>query len=123
ACGTCGGYCCREGEADAFVDTKTVETYRARHPQKDAEEICDDFLSHIPDVTYEGSCVYHTATGCAMPRVMRAAICRSFYCNGLKDFRKQLPNEGPLRGFAVAIDKDEIVRIAIVDEQQMQPLK
>lgn len=122
ACGTCGGHCCREGATDAFVDTQTVDTYRATHPQKNAEEICDDFLSYIPDVTYEGGCVYQSETGCALPREMRADICRSYYCHGLKDFRRQMLNDGPRRGFAVAINEDKIVRIAIIDERQMLPL-
>jgi hypothetical protein len=124
ACATCRGHCCQGGGEDhAFLEAATVRAYRARHPHKEAEEICSDYLSHVANVTYEGSCVYHAESGCALPREMRSAICNSFFCKGLKEFRRQIQTDRPHQGFAVAMDDSDIVRLAIIDEQRTQPVE
>jgi len=54
---------------------------------------------------------------------MRSAICNSFFCKGLKEFRRQIQTDRPHQGFAVAMDDSDIVRLAIIDEQRTQPVE
>ena len=99
-----------------------MRSYLAEYPDKDADEILADYLSYIPEVSYEESCIYHTDSGCALPPDMRSEVARAFYCEGLREFRRQLPREGPRVGFAAATQEGEIVRMAIINEVQARPI-
>ena len=99
-----------------------MRSYWGEYPDKDADEILTDFLLYVPEVSYEGSCIYHTDSGCALPPEMRSEVSRSFYCEGLREFRRQLPRQGPRVGFAAATEEGEIVRMAKIDEVQARPI-
>jgi hypothetical protein len=120
ACATCRGWCCQGGGEHAYLDERTFRTYKAQHPDKDADQIMADYLSYLPEVSYEGSCVYHTDIGCALPRDMRSDVSRWFLCAGLKDLQGRLPSEGPRRAFAAAFDNETLVRITMIDPSQVR---
>ena len=120
ACACCQGSCCRGGaHTHAYLGVETLQRYMAAHPDHSPRKVLASYMRHIDDTTCEGSCVYHRADGCSLPREMRADICNQFYCAGLREFRANVPATGAARGFFVATTDDEIQRAALVDEEQM----
>ena len=122
ACATCQGRCCQNGGAHAYLSVATIRSYRASHPGKSAEETLTDYLSCIPGVSYENSCIYHGPCGCALPCGMRSDACLSFYCGELDAFRRQITQQGPRQGFAVAMEEGQVVRIAVIDGDAARPI-
>ena len=55
----------------------------------------DDYLSRIPDVAHQDSCIFHGADGCALPRELRSDVCNNFECNGLLSIRETVLEEKP----------------------------
>ena len=41
------------------------------------------YLGKLGGTTYRGSCIYHGAAGCELPREMRSDTCNGFYCADL----------------------------------------
>lgn len=118
ACAVCRGDCCSQGGDHGFIQVETIIDYMARHPQRRPRDILHDYLSQLGKKTYDGSCVYHTASGCSLPREMRSHICNGFLCKGLNQILFQLPNAEDTRVFVVATADRDIVRTAIVDKDQ-----
>lgn len=120
ACACCQGSCCRGGAyTHAYLTLETLRRYRVLHPDQSSHKILAAYMRHVGGETCEGSCVYHRADGCSLPREMRAAICNEFYCGGLREFRAGVSATGSVRGFFVATADDKIIRAALVDEAQI----
>jgi hypothetical protein len=109
-CATCRGRCCNLGRDHAYQDAATLEGYMHRHPCERPRHILEDYLSRMPNRTYEESCVYHTETGCVLPREMRAPICNEFYCAELRDFQRQFPEGFSGQIIYMAIEGTRLVR-------------
>ena len=109
-CATCRGRCCNLGRDHAYQDAATLEGYMHRHPGERPRHILEDYLSRMPNRTYEESCVYHTEAGCVLPREMRARICNEFYCAELCDFQREFPRGFLGRIIYVAIDGARVMR-------------
>src|SRR5262249_28208633 len=78
-CASCRGWCCYNGgQYSAFLDEETIERFAGRHPDFVAAQIAEAYLTHVPDMHYEGSCIFHTSDGCQLPRGMRASICNAY---------------------------------------------
>ena len=86
ACAACGGHCCSRGAEHAYLDDTSIRRVAASHPTLRARAIARLYRDYLPAVSFAGSCVFHTALGCALPRELRADLCNSFYCNPLKRF-------------------------------------
>jgi len=122
-CATCRGHCCGRGGEHAFIDFATIRRYTARTGISDAPAIARAFLRHLPALSYRGSCVYHTATGCSLPRAMRGDVCNRFYCGPLLEQWAALTRPGGSTTALAAADAQTLVRLAIVDEQgTVQPV-
>lgn len=120
ACACCRGSCCRGGAyTHAYLGVETLQRYMTAHPDQQPRKVLARYMRHISAETCEGSCVYHRADGCSLPREMRANTCNEFYCGGLREFRANVPATGPVRGFFVATTDDVIQRAALVHEEQM----
>lgn len=87
-CAFCAGKCCFLGVKNAFIDQETIRRYRSYQPKASPVQIIHAYLSYIPDRSYENSCIYHTQTGCCLPRNMRADICVSWRCVTLNRLRE-----------------------------------
>jgi hypothetical protein len=86
ACQTCRGLCCFQGAAShGFLTNKFFAWRLINEPESSPQSIIDDYLSRIPETAFEDSCVYHTETGCALPRGTRSSTCNEFLCTGIKD--------------------------------------
>lgn len=85
ACATCGGECCRHGRDDAFLRAPFLARRLQKEPDREPQDIIDNYLDRIPAASFEDSCLYHTPTGCALPRTLRSTACNEFLCRGLRE--------------------------------------
>ena len=85
ACTACRGSCCRRGGEHAYLYPDHFRRYLRDHPGTDPKELLAAYESRLPAESYHDSCVYHTTTGCALPREMRSNLCNTFLCGGLTD--------------------------------------
>jgi hypothetical protein len=123
-CAVCRGACCETGGTHAHL--RGARFARARH----AADALDDaafvarYEAHLPDRHLEGSCVFHTVRGCALPRAFRAELCNSFYCGELTQIARELRPDGdePPAVFAGACDREALRRIARVTPDGHTPL-
>jgi hypothetical protein len=115
SCAVCTGCCCREGGTSAYLDRAAIRSYMARHPGMRFREVLKAYLSKLPSATFKGSCVYHGPTGCALPREMRASICGTYYCDGMKTLRKEIASEGPKTTLLVSTEKGKLFKAAVIE--------
>jgi hypothetical protein len=93
ACSLCQGWCCFNGADDSFLDEATL----ARVPPGlvSAAEVTEMYVERVPDVGYEGSCIFHGAKGCTLDRSMRSDVCNSYFCRDLHSFVWSVEEAGP----------------------------
>ena len=117
-CSACRGFCCYTGNAQhAYIDSATLQHYAQAHPGNAPDEIVVAYLAHVPDRHFEGSCVYHAADGCALPRAMRSAMCNEYTCKGLKEALAAQVADPRERRFIVARVDNRIVRGVLIDSE------
>ena len=109
-CATCRGRCCNNGQEHAYQDAPNLEGYMCRHPDQRPRHVLEGYLSHIPNKSYENSCVYHEEGGCVLPHEMRARICNDFYCTELRYFQQQFARGTFQEVIYVAIEETRVVR-------------
>jgi hypothetical protein len=113
---------CQHGAAShAFLDEETVLFFLAQHPGMRADEAVLEFIRRVPAAHYKGSCIYHTKTGCNLPRDMRARICNAYECKGLKDSRPHFGKNGGSRAYVVVRHDNRIMHGAFVDASGTRP--
>ena len=44
------------------------------------------YLERVPEVGYEGSCIFHGKQGCTLDRSLRSDVCNSYFCGGLQSY-------------------------------------
>ncbi|MEZ5591252.1 MAG: hypothetical protein R3F53_11340 [Gammaproteobacteria bacterium] len=92
ACELCGGLCCKSAGNHAYLQPATLHNFLAANHASDATDIMAAYMAHLSTHTYEGSCVFHGAAGCTLPRAMRSDICNRYVCTGLLELRRNLSN-------------------------------
>jgi hypothetical protein len=95
ACAHCRGHCCRHGAEHAYVREDTILRYLGAHPDATVDTVLAEYMQHVGARSYRGSCVYHGARGCTLPRTLRADICNRFLCDGLKELRDACEGGAP----------------------------
>jgi hypothetical protein len=86
ACSLCQGWCCKGGGDHAFLDEPTIARVCRERPGLDAHAVARLYAGRVPDVGYEGSCVFHGRQGCTLDRSLRSDVCNSYFCSGLHSF-------------------------------------
>ncbi|MFZ1643042.1 MAG: hypothetical protein WAV07_16755 [Candidatus Contendobacter sp.] len=119
ACACCKGSCCGGGGDHAYLSVETLRRYQAANPGQHPAEVLAAYLERMGDRTVAGSCIYHRADGCALPRAMRADLCNRHYCKALLEFQRDLPATGSIRAFFVAANSGAIQTAALVHETRM----
>jgi hypothetical protein len=109
-CATCRGRCCNGGGDHAYLSVDTILGYMRNHPKQRPRDVLEAYLSLLPNKAYEGSCVYQTHNGCALPREMRAKISGDYYCEELRYFQRQYYAEGEREVMFYAIEANRVVR-------------
>jgi len=120
ACAICGGSCCFNGGEHAYLRVDTILLYMHQHPELREEQVLDEYVSRLPEKTYEGSCVYHAESGCGLPREMRSESCDSFVCNGLSEIEEHAIETKSTCFFIAAIEGRNIFRSAFLEGNQIR---
>lgn len=110
ACSICGGRCCLRGGTRAYLDASTIHRYRARRPEADFRQIMEAYCRLLPEAVYEGSCVFHSSGGCALPRHMRSNACLNTVCGALIELKLRMTLDAQTKFFLAASDKQGVVR-------------
>jgi hypothetical protein len=95
ACTLCRGWCCRNGEDDAFLDDRTLARVRHADPALDAHGAILLYVERVPELGYEGSCIFHGKHGCTLDRALRSDVCNAYFCGGLHGYLKGGDLESP----------------------------
>lgn len=100
-CGHCGGRCCTAGRDDhAFLHEGALHRWMAEHPGSTPDDAVAHYLAALPPAHVQGSCLYHTQQGCALPRQRRSDTCNRFRCAPLKTLAEAVRQQPP-QGVAV----------------------
>jgi hypothetical protein len=115
-CTACRGSCCRAGGDQAYLTEETMVRLLQAHPDWTLDQIMDAYLKHLPAVTVLNSCIYHSATGCGLPRDLRSSTCNRYLCGKLKNLLAGLPEKSPPPILAVMFDDGKWARSALIGE-------
>jgi hypothetical protein len=96
ACASCRGYCCQRGGDIAYLNAKTIAAIWNRLSHLSRDELVRAYIDAVPGLAFEGSCIFHTALGCNLPRSMRSHICLNYLCPPLKEALSRDREQAPL---------------------------
>jgi hypothetical protein len=116
-CAACRGSCCRAGGDEAYLTEETMVRALQAHPEWTRAQIMDAYLKHLPAETVLNSCIYHSATGCGLPRDLRSSTCNRYLCGKLKNLLAGLPEQNPPPILAVMFDDGTWARTALIGEK------
>lgn len=111
ACTACRGWCCKGGGEHAYLDERTMARVRRAREELDARAVLRLYVERVPEVGYEGSCVFHGIEGCTLDRSLRSDVCNSYFCSGLGNFVK---DPGATTAVVVIAGEGEEVRMSPV---------
>lgn len=112
SCSTCRGECCTAGRDHAFLRAESLVRVRAQHPTLSADDMLAQYAAYLPERHYRGSCVYHTPTGCHLPRDWRANICNRYVCGGVSQLLTALTHGTTTEVVVAAADSVHLRRMA-----------
>ena len=110
ACATCRGQCCSHGGEHAYLDEDTIRRVARARPELGAHSIAALYRARLARESFAGSCVFHGAQGCRLPRELRSDLCNEFYCNALKLFIREHGTTVPPRLRILAKSADGVQR-------------
>lgn len=118
ACEMCVGGCCRRGQGShAYLKAPTLRRLAKRMPNATAAQLVDHYVSQVPETHVADSCLFHSETGCALPREDRSHICNRYVCRFGRIIEASEPkmeaDPGPV--LLVATDDGRVKRARILD--------
>jgi hypothetical protein len=122
ACATCRGHCCATGGVHAYLSVDTIRRFMDANPHLRPRDVLEAYLSRLPNKSLEGSCVYHTNEGCALPREMRSDISLHYFCEPLWELQRTLAEAEERKSFVAAADDHDVVRAAFVGVNEYRPV-
>lgn len=119
SCATCRGDCCTAGGTRAFLKADSFVRVRAQRvtlgfPDESPAAIAALYLDALPLMHYEGSCVFHGRTGCALPRALRANLCNRYQCGELTQLSRALAGSGAVSAYVGAASGERLERMALI---------
>ncbi len=108
-CAACRGYCCRQGDTHAYLHVDTLHRLLQRRAEMSIDQLADVYLSFLPEQSFVGSCVFHGANGCTLPREMRSDTCNRHLCAGQQDLAAAIERGATPRAFVAVSDGKQIV--------------
>lgn len=115
-CTGCRGSCCRSGGDEAYLTEETLARVLHDHPGWDAAKVVESYLACLPAESVVDSCIYHSATGCGLPRELRSDTCNRYLCGKLTQLRGHRAGSPAPPVFAVFFDRGRWARTALIDE-------
>jgi hypothetical protein len=120
ACTLCRGWCCERGGNHAYLTVETLRRSFSQHPRPRPRDLLAAYLSCVGNRSFEGSCLFHQAGGCSLPRALRSDTCNRFYCAGLTEFQQQVADGQSARAFFAATNEDTVRNAAFCDEHGLR---
>lgn len=114
-CALCGGECCQTGGNTAWLEPATIQRLNWQTQIISEQRIVEHYLSYVPTVSYENSCIYHAERGCTLPRKMRSNVCNQFLCRGLSEVWQGLSSTSSGQCVAASVTGSRVEEIALVD--------
>jgi len=114
-CTGCRGSCCRSGGDHAYLTEETFLRVLHEHPEWTLADLRKAYLERLPAETVLDSCVYHSATGCGLPRDLRSETCNRHLCGKMKNLQSAFPAGPPPPVLGVFFDNGVWVRSALLD--------
>ena len=114
-CALCGGECCQTGGNTAWLEPATIQRLNWQSLAISEQRIIEHYLSYLPHVSYENSCIYHAERGCTLPRKMRSNVCNQFLCRGLSEVWQRLSSTPSGHCVAASVIGNTVEEIALVD--------
>lgn len=114
-CTGCRGSCCRSGGDYAYLTEETLARVFQDHPEWTIAQVVEAYVTRLPAESIVDSCIYHSATGCGLPRELRSETCNRYLCGKLRNLRDNHPEPVP-PVFAVFFDRGRWARTALIDE-------
>ena len=118
-CGICRGACCHFGNESAFLDRAAILRFIDSSGISDPLQIVYAYYGHLPAAAVADACVYQADQGCTLPRWMRADICNSYRCEGLRQAEKMISRDG-IQRFCVLVRRDNrIIRCGFMKNHEI----
>ena len=121
-CTACRGSCCRSGGDHAYLTEETIAQVLTAHPDWTLPQLVETYLQHLPAESVANSCVYHSATGCGLPRTLRSETCNQHLCGKLKHLLSTLPEQNPPPVLGVLFDDGRWARTALIQDGDVRIL-
>ncbi len=87
-CALCRGRCCRFGlPGKAFIEARQLREWLASRPDSTWLDAVEHYLGFIAPEHLDESCLFHSTTGCTLPRERRSDVCNQFACDTLEQVR------------------------------------
>lgn len=115
-CGLCGGHCCNTGGNAAWLEPATIVRRQREAPDLNEDSIVETYLSYLPEISHENSCIYHAENGCCLPRNIRSNVCNQYLCRGLGEVVSALDSTFSVC-VAASMTGSEISQVALIDAQ------
>jgi len=107
-CAACRGACCHAGGTHAFLDTARMRGIVER--MGDASTVRAEYIRRLPERTVQGSCVFHSESGCSLSRELRGEPCNRYECRGLEMARElRATADGGTRVVHVVRREDQVI--------------
>jgi hypothetical protein len=111
ACSVCKGWCCKSGGDHAYLDERSMVRVRRAREELDARAVLRLYIERVPAIGYDGSCVFHGASGCTLDRSLRSDVCNSYFCTTLGNY---VTNGGATSGVVVIAGEGDETRMSVV---------
>jgi len=112
ACRTCKGNCCTTANPQAFLDEDSLKDILEQTLMTSAE-LVQLYKDYIPAEHYHGSCLFHTAVGCALPVSLRSQTCNRFMCKELMNIKHYADVAKPSVMITAAVGDNAVYRISL----------
>lgn len=95
-CKGCQGDCCTLAVGrKAYIDAKTAKRAGLYINEESAAEVALNYISYLPEQHVQGSCLFHGADGCALPRQMRSETCNKYACRAAREMLNRIDTHNP----------------------------
>ena len=122
-CAQCAGACCTIGAGHhAFVDAAVIARWQAAHEGGSSEDAITDYLARLPAEHVHGGCGFQSATGCTLPRALRADVCNRYVCVPLTALGKALAGDAQHAAVVLTADGPRLERAAVLHQGQRHTL-
>jgi hypothetical protein len=75
------------------------------------------YLARVPATAYQDSCIFHGKRDCTLDRSMRANVCDTYFCGGLRAYMKEQADPEPTVVLAGEGDKMRTSPVLMPDQR------